>query len=179
MMMNLMTVLAKKVFISSKPSIVYLLCPPPCGPFSIQESAVGGLSYKVKKNPAKQDSPPAAGRASDILPFRCSAIHASATIYPCAECASSQSVHSIVMNNCPRQQRTKILCCRGHPLIPAPHPAPSSVQIRPQIQPFPDSNARPPRLPESALLRQHRASRPPQMITDTVKADRPHSQEQS
>ena len=47
-------------------------------------------------NPAKQDSPPAAGRASDILPFRCSAIHASATIYPCAECASSQSVHSIV-----------------------------------------------------------------------------------
>ena len=74
MMMNLMTVLVKKVFISSKPSIVCLLCPPPCGPFSIQESAVGGLSYKVKKNPAKQDSPPAAGRASDILPFRCSAI---------------------------------------------------------------------------------------------------------
>ena len=30
----------------------------------------------VKKNPAKQDSPPAAGRASDILPFRCSAIRA-------------------------------------------------------------------------------------------------------
>ena len=119
MMMNLMTVLVKKVFISSKPSIVCLLCPPPCGPFSIQESAVGGLSYKVKKNvpwhilaprrgclgnhlplrrvrirverllsygnevsytikmnPAKQDSPPAAGRASDILPFRCSAIRA-------------------------------------------------------------------------------------------------------
>ena len=50
MMMNLMTVLVKKVFISSKPSIVCLLCPPPCGPFSIQESAVGGLSYKVKKN---------------------------------------------------------------------------------------------------------------------------------
>ena len=44
-----MTVLVKKVFISSKPSIVCLLCPPPCGPFSIQESAVGGLSYKVKK----------------------------------------------------------------------------------------------------------------------------------
>ena len=69
-----MTVLVKKVFISSKPSIVCLLCPPPCGPFSIQESAVGGLSYKVKKNPVKQDSLPAAGRASDILPFRCSAI---------------------------------------------------------------------------------------------------------
>ena len=97
---------------------------------------------------------------------------ASATIYPCAECASSRSVHSIVMNNCPRQQRTKILCCRGHPFIPAPHPAPSSVQIRPQIQPFPDSNARPPRLPESALLRQPRASRPPQMTTDTAKTDR-------
>ena len=69
-----MTVLVKKVFISSKPSIVCLLCPPPCGPFSIQESAVGGLSYKVKKNPALQDSPPAAGRVSDILPFRRSAI---------------------------------------------------------------------------------------------------------
>ena len=51
MMMNLMTVLVKKVFISSKPSIVCLLCPPPCGPFSIQESAVGGLSYKAKKRP--------------------------------------------------------------------------------------------------------------------------------
>ena len=47
--MNLMTVLEKKVFISSKPSIVCLMCPPPCGPFSIQESAAGGLSYKVKK----------------------------------------------------------------------------------------------------------------------------------
>ena len=69
-----MTVLVKKVFISSKPSIVCLLCPPPCEPFSIQESAVGGLSYKVKKNPALQDSPPAAGRVSDILPFRRSAI---------------------------------------------------------------------------------------------------------
>ena len=32
-----------------------------------------GLALK-KKNPAKQDSPPAAGRASDILPFRRSAI---------------------------------------------------------------------------------------------------------
>ena len=28
----------------------------------------------MKKNPALQDSPPAAGRASDILPFRRSAI---------------------------------------------------------------------------------------------------------
>ncbi len=34
-----------------------------------------GLALK-KKNPAKQDSPPAAGRASDILPFRRSAIRA-------------------------------------------------------------------------------------------------------
>ncbi|MDY4095244.1 MAG: hypothetical protein SOY47_00775, partial [Lachnospiraceae bacterium] len=42
-------VLVKKVFISSKPTFVCLLCPPPCGPFSIQESAAGGLSYKVKK----------------------------------------------------------------------------------------------------------------------------------
>ena len=49
MMMNLMTILVKKVFISSKPTFVYLLCPPLCGPFSIQESAAGGLSYKVKK----------------------------------------------------------------------------------------------------------------------------------
>ena len=48
--MNLMTILVKKVFISSKPTFVYLLCPPLCGPFSIQESAAGGLSYKVKKN---------------------------------------------------------------------------------------------------------------------------------
>ena len=50
MMMNLMTILVKKVFISSKPTFVYLLCPPLCGPFSIQESAAGGLSYKEKKS---------------------------------------------------------------------------------------------------------------------------------
>lgn len=54
MMMNLMTILVKKVFISSKPTFVYLLCPPLCGPFSIQESAAGGLSYKAKKELAKQ-----------------------------------------------------------------------------------------------------------------------------
>ena len=41
-----MTILVKKVFISSKPTFVCLLCPPLCGPFSIQESAAGGLSYK-------------------------------------------------------------------------------------------------------------------------------------
>ena len=45
-----MTILVKKVFISSKPTFVYLLCPPLCGPFSIQESAAGGLSYKAKKD---------------------------------------------------------------------------------------------------------------------------------
>ena len=47
-----MMVLAKKVFTSSKPVIVRLLCPPPRGPFSIQENAVGGLSYKAKTRPA-------------------------------------------------------------------------------------------------------------------------------
>ena len=46
---------AKKVcpdvnnFIFSNPEIFLLSCPPPCGHFSIQESAGGGLSYKVKK----------------------------------------------------------------------------------------------------------------------------------
>ena len=48
-----MTILVKKVFISSKPTFVYLLCPPLCGPFSIQESAAGGLSYKAKKDTAR------------------------------------------------------------------------------------------------------------------------------
>ena len=70
MMMNLMTVLAKKVFISSKPSIVCLLCPPPCGPFSIQESAVGGLSYKVKKNVPWHILAPRRGCFSNHLPLR-------------------------------------------------------------------------------------------------------------
>ena len=52
-----MTILVKKVFISSKPTFVYLLCPPLCGPFSIQESAAGGLSYKAKKH-CQTDSAP-------------------------------------------------------------------------------------------------------------------------
>lgn len=53
-----MTILVKKVFISSKPTFVYLLCPPLCGPFSIQESAAGGLSYKARKKEASRgDSP--------------------------------------------------------------------------------------------------------------------------
>jgi len=70
MMMNLMTVLVKKVFISSKPSIVCLLCPPPCEPFSIQESAVGGLSYKVKKNVPWHILAPRRGCFSNHLPLR-------------------------------------------------------------------------------------------------------------
>ena len=70
MMMNLMTVLVKKVFISSKPSIVCLLCPPPCGPFSIQESAVGGLSYKAKKNVPWHILAPRRGCFSNHLPLR-------------------------------------------------------------------------------------------------------------
>ena len=49
-MTNLMTILERKVFISSNPRIVLSSCPPPCGHFSIQESATGGLSYKVKKD---------------------------------------------------------------------------------------------------------------------------------
>ena len=53
MMTNLMTILERKVFISSNPRIVLSSCPPPCGHFSIQESATGGLSYPPrKKNPA-------------------------------------------------------------------------------------------------------------------------------
>ena len=51
MMTNLMTILERKAFISSNPRIVLSSCPPPCGHFSIQESATGGLSYKVKKAP--------------------------------------------------------------------------------------------------------------------------------
>ena len=48
-MTNLMTILERKAFISSNPRIVLSSCPPPCGHFSIQESATGGLSYKVKR----------------------------------------------------------------------------------------------------------------------------------
>lgn len=49
-----MTILERKAFISSNPRIVLSSCPPPCGHFSIQESATGGLSYKVKQNPASR-----------------------------------------------------------------------------------------------------------------------------
>ena len=40
--------LARKIFIFSNPGLFLLSCPPPCGHFSIQESATGGLSYKAK-----------------------------------------------------------------------------------------------------------------------------------
>ena len=57
MMTNLMTILERKAFISSNPRIVLSSCPPPCGHFSIQESATGGLSYKVKKQDSGTLSP--------------------------------------------------------------------------------------------------------------------------
>ncbi|MDO4262500.1 MAG: hypothetical protein Q4C82_10505, partial [Eubacteriales bacterium] len=43
-------------------------------PFSFKHSTRVDLSYKVKKNPATQASPPAAGRLSDMIPIRRSAI---------------------------------------------------------------------------------------------------------
>ena len=56
------------------------------------------ICFLMKQNPAKQDSPPAAGRASDILPFRCSAILAERFIvwkrsflYDKIECALAHS----------------------------------------------------------------------------------------
>ncbi|MEF2750791.1 MAG: hypothetical protein U0N30_18100, partial [Blautia faecis] len=59
MMTNLMTILERKAFISSNPRIVLSSCPPPCGHFSIQESASGGLSYKARKAPPPLLLPPA------------------------------------------------------------------------------------------------------------------------
>ena len=52
-----MTALEKKVFTSSNPMTVLLSCPPLCGHFSIQESAKGGLSYKVKKSTEQIECP--------------------------------------------------------------------------------------------------------------------------
>ena len=49
--------LARKIFIFSNPEIFLLSCPPPCGHFSIQESATGGLSYKVKNRLRLFNSP--------------------------------------------------------------------------------------------------------------------------
>ena len=44
-----MMISVKKVFISSNSRIICLPCPLPRGRFLIQESAVGGLSYYMKK----------------------------------------------------------------------------------------------------------------------------------
>ena len=74
MKMCLVMILVKKVFIFSKTMIICLLCPLLCGLFFFWKGAKGELSYKVRKNPALQDSPPAAGRFCDILPFRRRAI---------------------------------------------------------------------------------------------------------
>ena len=74
MKMCLVMILVKKVFIFSKTMIICLLCPLLCGLFFFWKGAKGELSYKARKNPALQDSPPAAGRFCDILPFRRSAI---------------------------------------------------------------------------------------------------------
>ena len=72
--MCLVMILVKKVFIFSKTMIICLLCPLLCGLFFFWKGAKGELSYKARKNPVLQDSPPAAGRFCDILPFRRSAI---------------------------------------------------------------------------------------------------------
>jgi len=72
--MCLVMILVMKVFIFSKTMIICLLCPLLCGLFFFWKGAKGELSYKARKNPALQDSPPAAGRFCDILPFRRSAI---------------------------------------------------------------------------------------------------------
>ncbi len=74
MKMCLVMILVKKVFIFSKTMIICLLCPLLCGLFFFWKGAKGELSYKARKNPALQDSPPAAGRFCDILPFRRRAI---------------------------------------------------------------------------------------------------------
>ena len=69
MMTNLMTILERKVFISSNPRIVLSSCPPPCGHFSIQESATGGLSYKEKKLPLTAEEYRKYYKICDALPF--------------------------------------------------------------------------------------------------------------
>ena len=44
-----MMISVKKVFISSNSRIICLPCPLPRGRFLIQESAIGGLSYYMRK----------------------------------------------------------------------------------------------------------------------------------
>ena len=72
MMTNLMTISVKKASISSKPTTVYLSCPPLCGLFSIQQNAKGGLSCKVRKNVPRHILAPSAV-ACDIFLLRASA----------------------------------------------------------------------------------------------------------
>ena len=67
-----MTISVKKASISSKPTTVYLSCPPLCGLFSIQQNANGGLSYKVRKNVPWHILAPSAV-ACDIFLLRASA----------------------------------------------------------------------------------------------------------
>lgn len=98
MMTNLMTILERKVFISSNPRIVLSSCPPPCGHFSIQESATGGLSYKARKNSALQDSPPVVGRYKRHLPFRRSAILPGRAFYV----IGNSNEISYYIKNCPQ-----------------------------------------------------------------------------
>ena len=98
MMTNLMTILERKVFISSNPRIVLSSCPPPCGQFAIQESATGDLSYKARKNPALQDSSPAAGRFMRHLPLRRSAILPGRAFYVIG---NSNGI-SYYIKNCPQ-----------------------------------------------------------------------------
>ena len=98
MMTNLMTILERKAFISSNPRIVLSSCPPPCGHFSIQESATGGLSYKARKNSALQDSPPVVGRYKRHLPFRRSAILPGRAFYVIG---NSNGI-SYYIKNCPQ-----------------------------------------------------------------------------
>ena len=52
-----MMISVKKVFISSNSRIICLPCPLPRGRFLIQESAVGGLSYYIKKEQLRKAIP--------------------------------------------------------------------------------------------------------------------------
>ena len=62
-----MMISVKKVFISSNFRIIFLPCPLPSGRFSIQESAVGGLSYYRTKNVPWHILAPAAAACGIIL----------------------------------------------------------------------------------------------------------------
>ena len=103
MMTNLMTILERKAFISSNPRIVLSSCPPPCGHFSIQESASGGLSYKArKKNPACR-----------ILRLRWGASSGNSPIVAVRSCPAGLSSVLILLKYCIHQ----FLCIRLFRLI--------------------------------------------------------------